>query len=79
MPIYEYSCDACAHEFEELVFGDENPPCPACGSDKTTRLLSCACLHMPAPSRAGQTVTYPKPARGGCGGCSGGNCASCGA
>ncbi len=30
MPIYEYSCTACGHEFEELVRGDEKPVCPSC-------------------------------------------------
>lgn len=64
-------------EFEELVFGDDRPPCPRCGAADSERLLSCACLHMPAPSRVGQTVTYPSSGRSGCAGCSGGSCASC--
>ncbi|WP_417292104.1 FmdB family zinc ribbon protein, partial [Desulfovibrio porci] len=25
MPIYEYSCEKCGHEFEELVFDDVAP------------------------------------------------------
>lgn len=76
MPIYEYKCPKCSTEFEELVFGDDVPPCPKCGSEDSERLLSCACLHMPAPLRVGQTVSYPS---GGsrCGSCSGGSCASC--
>ena len=77
MPIYEYKCAKCAAEFEELVFGDDAPPCPRCGAENSERLLSCACLHMPAPSRVGQTVTYPSSGRSGCGGCAGGSCASC--
>lgn len=79
MPIYEYKCAKCANEFEELVFGDERPPCPACGSDQAQRLLSCACLHMPAPSRVGQTVTYPSSGSGGggCAGCTASSCAGC--
>ena len=77
MPIYEYKCLACAVEFEELVFGDDVPSCPNCGAKHSERLLSCACLHMPAPSRVGQTVTYPSRGGSGCAGCSGGSCASC--
>ncbi|MDL2316120.1 zinc ribbon domain-containing protein [Desulfovibrio sp. OttesenSCG-928-A18] len=78
MPIYEYKCTKCEKEFEELVFGDENPPCPACGAGETTRLLSCACLHMPAPSRAGQTVSYPSAGgKSACGGCTATSCAGC--
>jgi putative FmdB family regulatory protein len=30
MPVYEYACKKCGHEFEELVFGDEKPVCPKC-------------------------------------------------
>ena len=41
MPIYEYRCPNCSHEFEELVGISEPPPeCPACGGKEVTRLLS---------------------------------------
>ncbi len=76
MPIYEYHCPKCDNNFEELVFGNAKPDCPKCGSNETERLMSCACLHMPAPSRVGQTVTFPKSG-GGCGGCAGGSCSTC--
>ena len=75
MPIYEYRCPKCSNVFEELVFGSVVPPCPKCGEARTDRLLSCACLHMPAPSRVGQTVSYPSA--GSCKGCSGGSCSTC--
>lgn len=78
MPIYEYKCPDCAQEFEELVFGNETPACPVCGSGGSERLMSCACLHMPAPSRAGQTVSYPSSGgKSGCSGCSASSCAGC--
>ena len=77
MPIYEYRCPDCSKEFEELVFGDEQPACPQCGSKNASRMLSCACLHMPTPSRVGQTVSYPSGGGSSCGGCSGGNCSTC--
>ncbi len=33
MPIYEYRCQACGHEFEKLVrLSDPVPPCPSCGA-----------------------------------------------
>jgi putative FmdB family regulatory protein len=87
MPIYEYRCPKCSAEFEELVFGDDIPECPECGCPKSERLLSCACLHMPAPSRVGQVMPYG-PGRGGCvpgmsgggggcGGCTASSCAGC--
>ena len=47
MPMYEFKCEACEHEFEELVLGqrDRKIPCPKCGSDNTHRLLSASCVH----------------------------------
>lgn len=77
MPIYEYSCPQCEAEFEELVFGDEVPPCPKCGYVETVRMISCPTLHTPAPSRVGQTVTFPSSGGRNCGGCSGGSCSTC--
>ena len=44
MPIYEYSCEKCGHEFEELVFDDAAPVCPHCGSRETHKLMS-RCAH----------------------------------
>ena len=40
MPIYEYSCGACGHEFETLVLGKAQPECPSCQSHDLKRLLS---------------------------------------
>ena len=76
MPIYEYSCKKCGHDFEELVFGEQTPECPKCGSAETAKLLSCPTLHSAAPSRAGQTMAMPS-GKGGCAGCSGKSCATC--
>lgn len=34
MPIYEYACRSCDHEFERIVrAGAPNPPCPECGAE----------------------------------------------
>jgi putative FmdB family regulatory protein len=40
MPIYEYQCKACAHQFESLVLRGEVPACEACGGLELDRLLS---------------------------------------
>ena len=40
MPIYEYRCQACGHQFELLVLRDGVPACASCGSPKLERLLS---------------------------------------
>ena len=40
MPIYEYVCAACAHEFEKLVRKNLTPPCPSCGGTRVERRFS---------------------------------------
>lgn len=40
MPIYEYRCLSCGHEFEELVKIGDTPPCPGCGKQELERLRS---------------------------------------
>ena len=40
MPIYEYKCRACEHEFEALVLDAKTPPCPQCESQEIERLVS---------------------------------------
>jgi putative FmdB family regulatory protein len=43
MPIYEYKCKECKHEFEEILSIDSrNPECPKCKSE-TERLMSHFC------------------------------------
>ena len=65
MPIYEFNCPKCKANFEELVFGQDTPPCPKCGNEKTKKLISCATLHSQAPSRVGQQVSFPTSSSGG--------------
>ena len=76
MPIYEYRCKACGVAFEELVFGDKNPPCPACNSKRTEKLMSC-CRHKTGGGGGDYAAPSSSGGGGGCAGCSGGNCASC--
>lgn len=40
MPIHEYACRDCGHEFEKLVRKEGSPPCPSCGAERVERLLS---------------------------------------
>jgi putative FmdB family regulatory protein len=40
MPIFEYRCSGCSHEFEQLVRTGDTPACPSCGSTSLERLLS---------------------------------------
>jgi putative FmdB family regulatory protein len=40
VPIYEYSCRGCGHEFEALVRKGTVPECPSCHGQDLERLLS---------------------------------------
>jgi putative FmdB family regulatory protein len=40
MPLYDFVCRACGHEFEALVRGPEAPECPECHGTDLERLLS---------------------------------------
>jgi putative FmdB family regulatory protein len=40
MPIHEYACRACSHEFETLVRASETPSCASCGSTDLEKKLS---------------------------------------
>jgi len=40
MPIYEYGCRECGHEFELLLRGEKTPLCPACDSGDLERRLT---------------------------------------
>lgn len=71
MPIYEYHCDACGTEFDELVLSraqEVDVKCKSCGSDSIRKLLSGAAVH----SGGGSSSPAPSAPRGG--GCHGGGC-----
>ena len=40
MPLYDYHCTACGHDFETLVRQDAVPVCPQCGSAQLQKCVS---------------------------------------
>jgi putative FmdB family regulatory protein len=40
VPVYEFACDACGAQFEELVAPAAIAPCPACGNEHVRRVFS---------------------------------------
>lgn len=40
MPLYDYHCASCGHDFETLVRGTDTPSCPQCGHPSPERMLS---------------------------------------
>ena len=75
MPIYEYHCNDCNHDFEALVFGSEKPLCDKCSSKKVAKLMS-TCGFV-SKGNGGQTVSRSASAAS-CGGCTATSCSSCG-
>ncbi|MFZ5828717.1 MAG: FmdB family zinc ribbon protein [Planctomycetota bacterium] len=63
MPIYEYHCADCGHEFEFLVRGDEKPTCPSCGRERLTRQMSAPAAHTASGSKPADAC----PVRQSCG------------
>jgi len=45
IPIYEYACQGCGHEFEALVRGSATPACPECESTELERKFSLPTMH----------------------------------
>lgn len=64
MPIFEYICQECHHEFEALVFGKDRASCPKCKGKKLEPQLSV----FAAVSAKGGSAR-PAMSRGPCGSC----------
>jgi putative FmdB family regulatory protein len=71
MPIYEYHCGQCKHEFEKLVFNSsEKIVCPKCKSKKVGRMMSAFAF-----SSGGK---FKSTASSSCGSCGATSCSTCG-
>jgi putative FmdB family regulatory protein len=48
MPVYEYECGACGHQFEEWQKITDKPvrTCPKCKAKKVDRLISQTAFHL---------------------------------
>ena len=64
MPLYEYACQQCEHEFEALIRAGETPECPSCHGTSLERRLSVFAAHT--KSTGAPTAV---PAVGACGTC----------
>lgn len=71
MPIYEFHCDSCNKDFEELVpIGTESIPCPSCASKEVRRRVSICAF-----SSSGRMLTTASSSS--CAGCTAATCSSC--
>ncbi len=62
MPIYEYACRQCGHQFETLVRSGSRPECPNCRSGDLDRQLSVIATPV---VNGGAAAAAPGP----CGSC----------
>lgn len=76
MPIFEFQCNKCMRDFEELVFDEAAPACPHCLSTNTERLVSMPRTHNKVRS-IGDSYRNGVGSSS-CTSCSGGSCSSCG-
>jgi putative FmdB family regulatory protein len=75
MPLYEYHCQCCEHDFETLIRGDgDRPPCPRCGSAE--RLVKRFSVPASAQTNGQRAASGPALPLAGCGApaCCGGGC-----
>jgi len=76
MPIYEFHCEKCDADFEQLFRSMDAAAvgtvrCPECGGKKTRRKLSL--FGMSVASSRGEA----RPSRSGCSSCSRSSCTGC--
>jgi putative FmdB family regulatory protein len=57
MPIFEYACKECSHEFEALVFGNSKPECPKCRGKKLESKLSVFAVSAKASAIAAPSAS----------------------
>jgi putative FmdB family regulatory protein len=63
MPIFEYVCQKCNHQFEALIYGDQKAECPKCHAKKLAPQLSVFAVSTKSSSAS------PPRSAGPCGSC----------
>ena len=63
MPIYEFYCDSCGHEFEKIVSfsATQAPDCPSCAANTVSRRVSRPAIHF---NGSGWYITDSKKGNG---------------
>jgi putative FmdB family regulatory protein len=67
MPIYEYACSACGHEFEEWQKMSDPPvrTCPKCKKKKVERLISQTAFQLKGGGWYADLYSSSKPGKAG--------------
>ena len=69
MPIFEYICQDCQHDFEALVFGNQKAECPKCQSKKLEPQLSVFAVSAKKKTGAQSQPSFSAGPTGPCGSC----------
>jgi putative FmdB family regulatory protein len=74
MPLYNYTCEGCAAEFELLVRASDIPKCPSCGSERLQQQVARISTEIKYPAiakswrqaaaRSGDLSNFSKEERG---------------
>jgi putative FmdB family regulatory protein len=69
MPIYEYRCNSCKHDFEALIrSSSDTAHCPTCGNVEVEKQVSVpAVAHSKYGRLLPSSVESSAPKLGGCG------------
>jgi putative FmdB family regulatory protein len=75
MPLYEYRCEACSHQFEKIQRFSDDPisVCPSCGQGPVVKLLSSPAIQFKGSGwyitdyakKGGETATSASTSSGG--------------
>jgi putative FmdB family regulatory protein len=65
MPIFEYACQDCGHEFEALTRSSSQPECPRCHSASLEKKLSVFATASSGTAAAERAAAMAGP----CGSC----------
>ena len=63
MPLYEYTCRGCGHQFEALVLKHTVPACPSCQSQDLERMLSLFAVDSDATRKSSLASARKKAAK----------------
>jgi putative FmdB family regulatory protein len=78
MPIYEYHCCSCGHDFEELIrssLAEQSLTCSKCGSAEIKRGVSM--FGFASKSSSGEVKHTGSHSGHNCSGCHSHNCGHC--
>jgi putative FmdB family regulatory protein len=62
MPLFDFHCKDCGHEFEGLVRPNDTPACPSCHGQNLERLLSTFAVSSAEKTQAAAAISRKKAA-----------------